>query len=410
MKITISDPIKQLDNAQNAFMSYLLTINTKIEGFNATRPVRRRYQDFVWLHTVLELEYPACIVPPLPEKYRLEYLKGDRFSPEFIQRRLLSLQWFLDRLSRHPLLQKSSCTHIFLTSTDFNHDKQAQVLAMPHTASLLESIGDTLVNAFAKIKKPDEKFEDLKEHINKFEESLNTIERLYMRINKRQKDLQSDHTQFANCIQGLSALETTITKPLHQFAETLKSYSKVIEEMNEKEEVLFLNEIHGLLAYCHSAKDLLKARDQKQLDFEGLSVFLQQTINLRDRTQYPGQRHNERGISSGGLYIAEYVTDKLNEVRGVNMAKERQDKLNRLEKRVNELREEVTKTNDDLIAFSNQVVKEFEVFEKSKVLELKQGLLAYADCHVEFYRKGIVIWEKILPTLENIDVIPDNGL
>lgn len=69
--------------------------------------MRRRYQDFVWLHTTLSLEYPACIVPPLPEKHRLgniiasfnlglalislfsEYIKGDRFSTEFIQRRQL---------------------------------------------------------------------------------------------------------------------------------------------------------------------------------------------------------------------------------------------------------------------------------------------------------------------------------
>jgi sorting nexin-4 len=36
-------------------------------------------------------------------------------------------------------------------------------------------------------------------------------------------------------------------------------------------------------------------------------------------------------------------------------------------------------------------------------LELKQGLIAYADCHIEFYQKGTAIWENILPVLENID-------
>jgi sorting nexin-4 len=85
-----------------------------VETFKSVnpRPVRRRYQDFVWLHTTLSLEYPACIVPPLPEKHRLgwlaykhmisfyllfflhnfihtEYIKGDRFSSEFITRRQL---------------------------------------------------------------------------------------------------------------------------------------------------------------------------------------------------------------------------------------------------------------------------------------------------------------------------------
>ncbi|KAL0137534.1 hypothetical protein V8B55DRAFT_1529229 [Mucor lusitanicus] len=411
MDITISDPQKHQDATQGAFITYLVTTNTQVENFSSSkpRPVRRRYQDFVWLHTTLSLEYPACIVPPLPEKHRLEYIKGDRFSAEFIQRRQLSLQWFLDRISRHPLLQKSQCTRIFLESTDFKNDKRSQVLNIPHTTSIIDSISDTLVNAFAKLKKPDERFEEMKEQISKLEDNLNTVEKLYFRINKRQLDLQNDYTNFANSIQGLSALETNITNSLYQFAETSKAYSKAMKDMTEVEEVQFLNEIHELLAYCHAAKDVLKARDQKQLDFEELSVYLHQTVQLRDRTQYPGRKYNDRGMAAGGLYISDYVTDKLNEVRGVNMERARREKLSKLEMRVKELQDEVTRANDDSNGFSNQVIKEFEVFQKTKTLELKQGLLAYADCHIEFYQKGTAIWEKVLPVLESMDGVKGDG-
>ncbi|KAK4512097.1 uncharacterized protein ATC70_013340 [Mucor velutinosus] len=411
MDITISDPQKHQDATQGAFISYLVTTNTQVENFSSSlpRPVRRRYQDFVWLHTTLSLEYPACIVPPLPEKHRLEYIKGDRFSTEFIQRRQLSLQWFLDRISRHPLLQKSQCTRIFLESTDFKNDKRSQVLNIPHTTSIIDSISDTLVNAFAKLKKPDERFEEMKEQISKLEDNLNTVEKLYFRINKRQLDLQNDYANFANSIQGLSALETNITNSLYRFAETSKAYSKAMKDMTEVEEVQFLNEIHELLAYCHAAKDVLKARDQKQLDFEELSVYLHQTVQLRDRTQYPGRKYNDRGMAAGGLYISDYVTDKLNEVRGVNMERARREKLSKLELRVKELQDEVTRANDDSNGFSNQVIKEFEVFQKTKTLELKQGLLAYADCHIEFYQKGIAIWEKVLPVLESMDGVKGDG-
>jgi sorting nexin-4 len=51
------------------------------------------------------------------------------------------------------------------------------------------------------------------------------------------------------------------------------------------------------------------------------------------------------------------------------------------------LQDEVTRANDESNGFSNQVVKEFEVFQKTKTLELKQGLIAYADCHINFYQK-----------------------
>lgn len=114
----------------------------------------------------------------------------------------------------------------------------------------------------------------MKDIVNRLEDNLNIIERLYLRINKRQRgkyiyiymylcakkeanaytDLQRDYTSFANSIQGLSALETSIRNSLHQFAETCKAYSKVMKEMSEKEELLFLNEIHELIAYCHAAK------------------------------------------------------------------------------------------------------------------------------------------------------------
>lgn len=53
------------------------------------RPVRRRFSDFLWLHNALTIEFPACIIPPLPEKHRLQLVKGNRFDPLFIEQRRL---------------------------------------------------------------------------------------------------------------------------------------------------------------------------------------------------------------------------------------------------------------------------------------------------------------------------------
>jgi len=66
--------------------------------------VRRRFQDFAFIREHLVKSFPACVVPPIPEKHRLgksifgneemdadilEYIKGDRFSPEFVEKRRL---------------------------------------------------------------------------------------------------------------------------------------------------------------------------------------------------------------------------------------------------------------------------------------------------------------------------------
>ncbi len=45
-------------------------------------------------------------------------------------------------------------------------------------ASLLDSLSDTFINAFSKVRKPDERFLDMREGIDKFEEGLLSIERL----------------------------------------------------------------------------------------------------------------------------------------------------------------------------------------------------------------------------------------
>lgn len=57
---------------------------------------------------------------------------------------------------------------------------------VPPTTSVFESLSDTLLNAFTKIKKPDERFVEMKDTIDKLEDNLNTVERLYSRISKRQ--------------------------------------------------------------------------------------------------------------------------------------------------------------------------------------------------------------------------------
>ena len=52
-----------------------------------------------------------------------------------------------------------------------------------------------------------------------------------------------------------------------------------------------------------------------------------------------------------------------------------------------QLEAEVAKTSDITNEFSEQMTEEFEIFQKSKATELKQGMLAYADSHIDFYTK-----------------------
>lgn len=112
------------------------------------------------------------------------------------------------------------------------------------------------------------------------------------------------------------------------------------------------------------------------MDFEGLSAYLQQTV-----------QDKERITANDATNISELVVDKINEVRGMDMERARREKLVRLEIKIKELQEEVVQTNDISHEFSEQVVDEFELFQQCKTNEIKRGLSAYVDAHVNFYQK-----------------------
>jgi sorting nexin-4 len=78
----------------------------------------------------------------------------------------------------------------------------------------------------------------------------------------------------------------------------------------------------------------LRVRDQKQVDFEELSNYLQHTVAERERTLYPGRRLE----GSGGVNITGFLADKVKEVRGVDMVQAKQEKLERLEQKIKEVR------------------------------------------------------------------------
>lgn len=149
--------------------------------------MRRRFQDFNFLRDYLVKSFPASIVPPIPDKHRLEYIKGDRFSPEFIERRRLDLQRFGERVACHPILQRSKVVCDFLQSTEWNVAKHHHLSHPPNDshASLIDSLSDTFINAFSKVRKPDARFVEMTDQLEKFEEGLGGVERLMGREKQR---------------------------------------------------------------------------------------------------------------------------------------------------------------------------------------------------------------------------------
>lgn len=50
---------------------------------------------------------------------------------------------------------------------------------------IIDNISDTLLNAFARVRKPDERFMSIREGVDKFEDGLNSTERIWTRVRSR---------------------------------------------------------------------------------------------------------------------------------------------------------------------------------------------------------------------------------
>lgn len=86
----VKDPVKELAETKDAYVSYLVTAKvsptsliscascahlrpkTNLPIFSSPNPsARRRFTDFVFLRDHLVKDFPACVVPVLPDKHRL---------------------------------------------------------------------------------------------------------------------------------------------------------------------------------------------------------------------------------------------------------------------------------------------------------------------------------------------------
>ncbi|CAO3568271.1 unnamed protein product [Mortierella alpina] len=400
MEIRVTDAHREKEGSTDSFISYQINTKTTLKEFSGPNvSVRRRFQDFTWLHNVLSKDFPAAVLPPLPDKHRMRYVRGDRFSPEFVEKRRASLERFLKKIAVHPVLQRAESLRVFLDSRDWNTDL-AQQNKRRQDDGRLDTIGDALLNAFAKIKKPDEKFVAMRDEVDKLEENLQGLEKLEQRILKRQEELEGDYREFGGAVAGLGNLETGITEPLHRFAHTVASYAKVLNDLSTREDAEFLSQIHECLAYCNSVKSVLKLRDQKQLDFEELSDFLQQQVSERDRLM-------SNGRLGGSASIGGFFQQKMDEIKGVDQERAKQEKLKRVAERIHELEDAVEKSNDISNAFSNETSKEFEIFQLQKTKDLRQCLLDYSAGRVEFFERGAALWDQVIPVLEAIHVDDD---
>ncbi|KAG6198139.1 Sorting nexin-4 [Claviceps purpurea] len=354
-------------------------------------------------------DYPATAVPPLPDKQRMEYVRGDRFGTDFTARRAHSFQRFLARLSLHPILRRAPILHSFLESPDWNatmrsRSSRESVSSDPgggggggsggggggSSGGVFDNFADTFINAFTKLNKPDRRFLDVKDKSDKLDEDLGHIEKVMARVVRRQGDLEADMKDLAEQFQKLITLEPGVEAAVHAFAASVQDSAQHLHLLRDTTDQDYVGSLRDMQAFSLSLKNLLRAREQKQLDYEQLTEYLNKSTTERDAL------HSGAGSSGPGSFLRAKIED----VRGVDHEQARRERLRKLELRVDELTHEVERARATSDLFDDEVVREVGDFERIKKAEFKTQLGGLADAHISFYAGVEDLWERYIEEME----------
>ncbi|KAG9775762.1 cytochrome P450, partial [Aureobasidium melanogenum] len=349
LEVTVDSPLKENDGTKDAYVSYLVTTHTDFKTFQKTDfSVRRRFTDFVFLRQTLHRDYPACAVPPLPEKNNMAGTVSGEGSGN---------------------------------------------TAAP--TGFFDNVADTMLNAFSKVHKPDKRFIEVTERANKLDEDLSHVEKIVARVVRREGDLELDYADLATNMRKLTPLEPAIEAPIQTFAGCVEETSRGWKGLKDHTDQNYLGSLRDMEAYINSVKSLLKTREQKQLDFEGLTEYLQKATAERDMLA-----SNNPYSHGSHLNPATFIRNKVEDMRGVDHETARKDRARKLELKIAELNREVESAKSTSEMFDEQVVREVADFERIKGLEFRDTLGALATQHIDFYQNVISTWERFLVDMD----------
>ena len=233
------------------------------------------------------------------------------------------------------------------------------------------------------------------------------MEKVVARVARRQADLEADLADLSAQFLKLSALEPGVERPVHAFARGAGDTASGLGALREHTDRDYLGSLRDMAAYVGSVRGLLKTREQKQLDFEGLSEYLGKAAQDRDAlaSAPAGSGAAGSGLLGSGPNSAlssptGFLRSKLEDARGVDPEQARRERVRRLELQIERLTREVESARRTAELFDDEVVREVADFERIRAAEFRDTLGALAGKHVEFYEGVVETWEGYVREME----------
>jgi sorting nexin-1/2 len=338
----------KVDDAQNEttfgvtkYTTYRIT--TTVMG--SATSCRHRFSEFVALRGALVDVHPGVVVPPLPDKGVV-----GRFTHDFVEKRRVQLEAFLQRVCNHPIAASAAPLTEFL---GWKPDVLTVIVSHVQRVSLPpldpNETGDPLADA-AKL-------------VAKFEEDIGKTRTAVKGYVAKQVGAGADCLAVAQGCRALgdNAMSTVLRPTFGALSDGLEGISRLTKREAEGQTELLL----ALKTY----KNLARAVGEQLKRREALTATIDKTASSLADVQKQCQGYRGKGG--------------------------REKKVGELEASIEELKRKQTSLREQHALFTRTLKWELDLFHRTKNVDLHRAFAAFGAAHATYSAEITDGWEAL---------------
>lgn len=377
MEIVVSDPEK-VGDGMNAYMAYKVTTKTSLTIFNENEfSVKRRFSDFLGLHSKLATKYMhiGYIVPPAPEKSivgmtKVKVGKEDSSSTEFVEKRRAALERYLERTVKHPTLLHDPDVMQFLESSELPRAVSTQALSGAGILRMVNKAAEAVNKMTIKMNESDAWFEEKQQQFENLDQQLRKLHTSVESLVCHRKELSVNTAAFAKsaAMLGNSEDHTALSRALSQLAEVEEKIDQLHQEQAYADFYLFAELLSDYVRLLTAVKGVFDQRMKTWQKWQDAQAMLQKKREAESKLQFANKP----------------------------------DKLQQAKDEIREWEGKVQQGERDFEQISKTIRKEVGRFEKERVRDFKAVIIKYLESLVQTQQQLIKYWEAFLPEAKAI--------
>ncbi|XP_064495920.1 sorting nexin-2-like isoform X3 [Pseudopipra pipra] len=294
IEINVSDPEK-VGDGMNAYMAYRVTTKTSLSIFHKNEfSVKRRFSDFLGLHSKLAMKYIhiGYIVPPAPEKSivgmtKVKVGKEDSSSAEFIEKRRAALERYLQRTVKHPTLLQDPDLRLFLESSELPRAVNTQALSGAGILRMVNKAADAVNKMTIKMNESDAWFEEKQQQFENLDQQFRKLHASVEALVCHKKELSANTAAFAKsaAMLGNSEDHTALSRALSQLAEVEEKIDQLHQEQAFADFYVFSELLGDYIRLIAAVKGVFDHRMKCWQKWQDAQVTLQKKREVEAKFQ-----------------------------------------------------------------------------------------------------------------------------